>query len=115
MSDNLRFLLVIFSTILFFITLNLISKDRIPIRYSLFWIFSSLLLFLVGIFPGFIYVVTKFIGFETISNMVIGIILILLLFITLILTIIVSGQQRKIKLLIQEISILKERGDFESK
>lgn len=108
MSDNLRFLLVIFSLILFLITLNLISKNKIPIRYSLCWIFSSLLLFLVGIFPGFIYIITKLIGFETISNMVIGIILVLLLFITLVLTIIVSGQQRKINLLIQEISILKK-------
>ena len=108
MSDNLRVLLVVFSIILFFITLNFISKNKIPIRYSLCWIFSSLLLFFVGLFPSFIYVITKLIGFETISNMVIGIILILLLFITLVLTIIISGQQRKINLLIQEISILKK-------
>ena len=108
MSNNLRILLVIFAVILFFTTLNLISKNRIPIRYSLFWILSSLLLLLVGIFPSFIAKITNFIGFETTSNMVIGMILILLLFITLILTIIVSGQQKKINLLIQEISIIKK-------
>ena len=111
MSDNLRILLVIFSLFLFAITLNLISKNKIPIRYSLFWIFSSLLILIVGAFPGFVNIFTKLVGFETTSNLVIGIILLLLLFITLLLTVIVSGQQKKIKLLIQEISIIKsEKG-----
>ena len=46
-------------------------------------------------------------GFQTMSNMVIGIILVLLTFLTMALTIIVSGQKKKTTLLIQEISILK--------
>lgn len=107
MSENLRILLVIFSIALFVLILNLISKHRVPIRYSLFWIVSSILIFIVGAFPDFIGSFTKMVGFETTSNLVIGIILALLLTITLILTIIVSGHKRKIKLLIQEISILK--------
>jgi hypothetical protein len=48
-------------------------------------------------------------GFSTISNLVIGIILVILLFITIALTVIVSGQKEKIRILIQEVSILKEK------
>lgn len=109
MSDNLRILLIIFSILLFIIILSLMSKNKIPIRYSLLWIFSSILIFIVGAFPDFIGLFTEMVGFQTTSNLVIGIILSLLLCITLILTIIVSGHKRKIKLLIQEVSIMKNK------
>ncbi len=107
MPNNLRILLVIFSVLLFLTILNLLSKNKVPVRYSLLWILSSILIFVVGAFPDFIGIFTELIGFQTTSNLVIGIILTLLLIITLILTIIVSGQKKKIKLLIQEVSILK--------
>ncbi len=107
MSDSLRILLVIFSFLLFLLIMNLVSKNKIPIRYSLFWIISSILIFIVGAFPNFFGFFTEIIGFQTTSNLVIGIILSLLLSITLILTIIVSGHKKQIKLLTQEVSILK--------
>ena len=43
------------------------------------------------------------------SNMVIAMFIFILLMITIMLTIIVSGQQKKITLLIQELSILKNK------
>ena len=107
MADNLRVLLVVFSILLFLILLNLLSKNKVPVRYSLLWFLSAILIFVVGAFPDFVGMFTKFIGFETTSNLVIGIILVMLLSITLILTIIVSGHKQKIKLLVQELSILK--------
>ena len=42
-------------------------------------------------------------------NLVIGIIIGILLFLTMSLTIITSGQRKKITLLIQEVSMLKEK------
>ncbi len=107
MSNNLRFLLIIFSIVLFITMLNLLSKNKVPVRYSLLWIISSILIFVVGAFPNFIGMFTSMIGFQTTSNLVIGIILTILLVITLLLTLIVSGQKRKIKLLIQEVSMIK--------
>ena len=109
MSDNLRILLVIFSLSLFVLILNFLSKNKIPIRYSLFWILSSILIFIVGAFPDFVGMFTSIVGFETTSNFVIGIILSMLLVITLILTIIVSKQKKQIKLLIQEVSMIKRK------
>lgn len=109
MPDNLRILLVLFSILLFWIMLKLLSKNKVPVRYSLLWIMSSILIFVVGAFPDFVGIFTGLIGFQTTSNFVIGIILVLLLIITLILTVIISTQNRKIKMLIQEVSMLKSK------
>ena len=48
-------------------------------------------------------------GFTTISNLVVGIILSLLMFITLVLTHIVTKQKNQIKILTQEVALIKEK------
>ena len=114
MSNGLRILLVVFSLLLLSIIFRLISKRRLPIRYSLIWIVASIVIFVVGAFPGFATQMTKLFGFIGTSNFVIGILLVLLLGITLILTIIVSNQKNQIKRITQEFSILKSKynGDY---
>ena len=109
MSLNLRILLFVFSFVSFIIIFILLKKEKMPVKYSLVWLLSSLILFMVSLFPYSFNNVTSFIGFETTANLIIGIILALLLFITIVLTIIVSNQRKKIILLIQEVSIIKER------
>ena len=109
MSLNLRLLLFIFSFVSFVIIFRLLQKDKIPVKYSLVWFLSSFTLLIVSLFPYSLKEITKFIGFQTTSNLVIGIILALLLFITMVLTIIVSNQNKKITLLIQEVSLLKKK------
>ena len=109
MSKSLRILLVIVALLLLIVLLSLVSRKKIPIKYSLFWIVSSIIVFLVGATPKFFLFFTKITGFKTISNLVIGVILTILLVITLLLTIIVSEQKRKIILLVQEVSTLKEK------
>ncbi len=110
MSDNLRILLVIVGFVLAVIILRLVAKNKLPIKYSLFWLISAIIIMLVGIVPDFVAIFTRMMGFETTSNLVIGIIISLLLVITLLLTIIISEQKRKITLLIQEVAILKSKG-----
>ncbi len=108
---SLRILLIIISLLLSATTLSLVRAGKIPIRYSLPWFFSSSILFLVGLIPNKIWILTHLIGFETTSNMVIGVILCILLFISLVMTMIVSQQHKTIILLIQEISLLKKYVD----
>ena len=107
MDSNLRILLVIFSVFLIIIILNSVSKNKIPIKYSLFWIVAGIIILLVGAVPNFINIFTELIGFQTTSNLVVGIMLGILLCITLLLTIIISEQNKRIKLLIQEVSMIK--------
>lgn len=108
MSFNLRLVLVIFSIVLMLITTIVLKKGRIPIKYSLLWYFSAIIIFLVAVFPFVIELVARILGFATLSNLIIAILITLLLFLTMSLTIITSGQRKKITLLIQEVSILKE-------
>ena len=62
---------------------------------------------LFTVFPWLLGYVTKLIGIQLSSNFIFAFMIGVLFFLTLSLTIIVSEQQDKIKMLIQEISILK--------
>jgi hypothetical protein len=95
--------------LLLFIILFLLKRGRIPVKFALLWIFISVILLLVGLFPKIISSVAGLFGFKTMSNMLIGILISMLIFITIALTIIVSGQKYRITLLTQELSMLKEK------
>lgn len=109
MDLSLKIALIVFSVILALVTTDILKKGRIPIKYSLLWYFCSLIILLVAIFPFIIEYVSKLFGFKTLSNLIIAVILALLLFLTMSLTIITSGQKKKITLLIQEVSNLKSK------
>lgn len=108
MSLVLRGSLLVFSLVLIIVTIVVVKKGMMPIKYSLLWFFSALIILLVALFPILVESIANFIGFITISNLIIGILITLLLFLTMSLTIISAGQQNKITLLIQEVSLLKQ-------
>lgn len=109
MSTKLRIVLFIFSIIWFGIILVLIRKNKLPIKYSLVWISAFSIILLIAIIPSVILIFAEAFGFLTISNLVIGILLTILLAITLALTMIIARQKKQITLLIQEVSMLKEK------
>lgn len=109
MTLVLRVFLAVFSLILIIATTLVLRKGSIPIKYSLLWYFCAIIIFMVAVFPFTMEYIKAIIGFKTISNLVVGIIIALLLFLTMSLTIIMSGQQKKITLLIQEVSTLKSK------
>ena len=109
MSVSLRILLLVFSIVLSFVTTVVVKRGRMPIKYSLLWYFSSLIIFILAVFPFIIEWVAELFGFITLSNLITSIMIGILLFLTMSLTIITAGQKRKITLLIQEISMLKEK------
>lgn len=109
MSVSLRILLLVFSIVLALATTIVVKKGRMPIKYSLLWYFSSLIVFVLAVFPFIIEWVAGLFGFITLSNLVTSIMIGILLFLTMSLTIITAGQNKKITLLIQEVSMLKEK------
>ena len=108
MSKPLVILLVVFSLIWIIVILKNVRDSKLSIRYSMIWLFMSLVIFLVGITPKFMKWIANTAGFEATSSLVIGIILTLLLMVTLFLTMIVTNQKSQINSLIQEVSILKK-------
>lgn len=109
MSGNLRILLIVFAVLLAIIIFSLISKKKIPVNISIFWLLSALIILILGLFPNFLNFFTKLTGFKTISNFVVGIMISILLCNTLLLTLFLNNQNKKIILLIQEVSLLKEK------
>jgi hypothetical protein len=109
MSIELRIAILAFAAILIAVILNILQRGRMPIKYSLVWLLAAAIIMLVSLTPNFLINIARMLGFEAMSNMIIGMMIAILLFITIALTIIVSGQEAKIKLLIQEISLLKSK------
>ena len=109
MSINLRIAISIIAIILILMTLVSVKKEKMPVKYSLIWLLSGFIILFVGLVPSTITIISNLLGFENMSNMVIGLFIFVLLLITMALTIIVSKQKKIITLLIQEISMLKDK------
>lgn len=108
MSTSLKIVSIAFSIFIIFFILFLFRKRKVNIKYSLIWFILFALLFIATIIPGFLEFITKLLGFRTPSNMVVSLIISVLVIISISLTVIVSQQDRKIRLLIQEVSMLKK-------
>lgn len=115
MAINLKIVLLIFSIFLLLVTTYILRKGRIPEKYALLWYFISLVILILTFFPGVFSFLSNKLGFQVMSNLIIGMMLVLLIFLTMSLTIIVSGQKKKTTLLIQEISLLKAKINNERK
>ncbi|MGM9834528.1 MAG: DUF2304 domain-containing protein [Bacilli bacterium] len=109
MSTELRVWMCLVSLLFAVIITIILKKGRMPIKYALVWYCADTVVLLTSLFPFLINHISKFFGFETISNFIICLIIVILIFITIVLTIIISGQNVKIKLLIQEVSLLKAK------
>lgn len=116
MSNNLRLFLIAFAVFWLIITSYFLKKNKLPVKYSLVWYVIMFIMLILGAFPDILMSISKFYGFQVVSNFVIGIIFTLIMFLTLVLTIIVADQKRKITILMQEVSMLKaENESFENK
>ena len=109
MSIKLKLELILVSFVIIFTVLFFLKKDKIPVKYALVWIFSALIIFFVAVATDFFNFFSKMFGFVTISNMIIGLFIFLLLMICMSLTIMISSQKVKITRLTQEISLLKSK------
>ena len=107
MSINLIIVSILFSVLIIISILVLLRKQKVNIKYSLIWILLFTILLMAAIIPGFLVWITNILGFKTPSNMIFSLILAVLVIITITLTVIVSQQDKKVRLLIQEISIIK--------
>jgi hypothetical protein len=109
MSLVLRLELVIFAIICMILILWVVKKEKLLMKYALVWLLSGFLMIIAVIIPNFMEKISGLLGFEKTSNMIFLGAFALLLYITFSLTIIVSKQSSQIRLLTQEVSILKSK------
>lgn len=114
MTVNLIFISVLFSVLIIFLILYFIRKDKIKVKYSIIWLLLFVLLLICLLIPGFLNFLTHTLGFQTPSNMIFSMLIAVLVIINISLTGIVSSQDKKIRLLIQEVSLLKA-GDIDER
>lgn len=107
MSLNLTLFAILFSFLIIIFIIRLIAKEKVNIKYAIIWILMFALIIVFTLIPGFLLLLTKVLGFQTASNMVLSIIIAVLVIINISNTVINSEQDRKLRLLIQELSILK--------
>lgn len=99
-------MLLLFQLILIVRTTKL---KKLSLKYSTFWIFLLIIMAIIVIFPNIVFTISDVFGFATSSNMVFLLGFFFLYYIIFILTTSISVQNEKIKLLIQELSLLKEK------
>ena len=108
MSLPLMIALIVFSIILASFISILVAKGKIPVKYSLLWYAFAILILLTGIVPDFFGMLGRWIGFYVMSDLVIGIILVVLIFLNIALTVMIASQRRRINLVSQEVALLKK-------
>ena len=103
--------IILFSGLMFALIIYLVHKNLFTIKYSLIWIFSIMGFLMSALIPNFLTTVQAWLGFEVLSNMIFAVLIGILIFLSLNLTVIVSRQKENIRLLTQEIALIKERID----
>lgn len=109
MTGNLRIGMIIFALLIIIIIILSLRKNKIPIKYSIIWFGAAFIIFLLAMFPKIFTFLARILGFNMMSNMIMAIFIGILLIITMVLTMIVSNQKTQITMLIQEVSLLKEK------
>ncbi len=94
--------------VLILLIVHFIKKDNINIKYALIWLVSACLMLVFIFVPKLLDIVCHILGFELVTNMIFLIAIFVLYSICFLFTVIVSTQNKKINLLIQELSILKQ-------
>ena len=103
----LKILSIIFIEFVGISVIFAIRKNKLTIKYSLIWLFGVILLIIFFTVPNLLERFSEILGFQVVSNMILLLAILILFGIVFSLTMIISGQQEKIKRLIQETSILK--------
>jgi hypothetical protein len=111
MTTNLKIFAILFIIFIIFIITVFLKKGKIIVKYSIVWYFSCLLLILFTLFPNMLTWFTHLFGIEVASNFIFALMIGFLFIINISLTIIVSEQKERIRMLIQELSLLK--GNFD--
>lgn len=109
MSAILKIFLIIILLFQLVIVVNTVRKKQISMKYASLWIVLIVLMCIIALFPEIVMFMSDLMGFEKTSNMVFLLGFFFSFYMIYIHTISISVQNEKIKLLIQEISILKEK------
>ncbi len=105
MTLELRILLIVVSALAMIYVVRKIRESKLNIVDSIFWIIVSLILILMALFPGIADFFSRLIGVATPMNFILMLIIAILLLKVFLMTIQISQQNEKIKILAQKIAM----------
>ena len=109
MNISLKIALIVIVLIYIFCILKAVKKKNMRIGYLIFWSITGVILIISLIIPNLVENISYLLGFEMPINMIFSIAIFIILYLIFDLTNLVSQEQRKNTMLIQEISLLKQR------
>lgn len=111
MSVSLKIVLVVIVLLYILCIIKSVKEKNMRIQYLVLWIFIGVVMTISLLIPNFVENISKAIGFEMPINMIFSFSIFLIMYIIFGLTMLISKEQNKNTMLIQEISILKKRID----
>ena len=109
MSNTLKAVLVTLLLLNILLILRRLKYKKISIRYGVLWVIMISLLVISLAFSDFYFYLSRLLGFEKTSNMIFLFSFFFLFYLNFVLVTTISALNEKVKNLIQEVSLLKER------
>ena len=106
---QLHVICLITSIFFLFITIKFIKSKKLNYKYSFIWLVTSNMLVVVSIFPDLLNYIAMLMGVVTPVNAMGAILLYFIIFLLFALTVIVSKQDNKIRILCQKIALLEDK------
>lgn len=107
MPIKLQLEIIAFSIFMLVFVVRLVHKNHLVIKYSIVWMFAIVSLLLSTLIPGFLPWIAGMLGFETVPNLIFTMMIGIMIIVSMILTIIVSGLKQDVRKLTQEMALLK--------
>ena len=109
MTKTLSVTLMVGIILYFGIIVSLLKKKVLSLKYTLLWLLTGAGLLFLLVFPDVSFKISKFFGFQMPVN---GMFLFMIAFLSMIvlsMTVIVSGQSERIKIMAQKMALLEKR------
>lgn len=109
LGDTLRIVLIIAIIIYFLIILMLLKDKKLSLKYTLLWLLAGVVMAVLVVYPRLLLILCNLVGIQSAMN---GLFIFCIAFVVMILmslTSIVTRQNRKIRILIQEAAMYEKR------
>ena len=109
MDYKIQIFFAIVVLIFFIFIVHLLKTKRLNLKYTLLWIFATIILLVVSVLPQIMYVIADFLGIQTPINVALVLAGVLMVLILISITSIVSELNMKLRRLVQEVALLKRQ------
>jgi len=105
----LQIILIIGTSVFFVYIINMVRLRKLELKYTLLWLFTSMLFIIMAVFPRIIKFVADLLFIKEPVNALFLITLFFLIMIIFSLTVAIAAKSRNITTLTQEIGMIKEQ------